>query len=317
MTLLLLIALAFLARPIMLWGEQLKYKDKVIYSRQTTYQKIVMTRWRQYYWLYINGQEQFSTFDEEKYHEPLVHPALKLSSGSAHILILGGGDGLALREVLKHPAVQTVTLVDMDPVMTDLARTHPVLRHINQGAMFDPRVSVKNMDAAVFLKNHPERRYGAIIIDLPDPDSIDLMHLYSQRFYRNLKPHLIRGGVVVTQATSPVFSNKAFLCIRKTFQSAGYTTLAYHNPIPTMGEWGWILGVSEDESSPDQLKQRLMAADFSELKTRYLNHDAMVAMLHFGKGMLENTGSGDIAVNLEISPVLHRYYLSGSSWNFY
>jgi spermidine synthase len=313
----LLISLAFLAKPIILYGEQVKYKDKVIYSGQTAYQKIVMTRWRQYYWLYINGQEQFSTFDEEKYHEPLVHPALKLSSDHAHILILGGGDGLALREVLKYPAVQTVTLVDLDPVMTDLARNHPVLRHINQGAMADPKVIVKNMDAAVFLEKHPETRYGAIIIDLPDPDSIDLMHLYSQRFYRNLKYHLTRGGVVVTQATSPVFSNKAFLCIQKTFQSAGYTTLAYHNSIPTMGEWGWVLGVVSNDCRSDQLKQRLMAADFSDVKTRYVNHDAMVAMLHFGKGILENTESEKIDINLEISPVLHRYYLSGASWNFY
>lgn len=317
--LLFLITLAVLAEPIMLFGEQQKYRDKIIFSHQTTYQKIVITRWRRFYWLYLNGQEQFSTFDEEKYHEPLVHPSMKLAPDINHVLILGGGDGLALREVLKYPAVQTVTLVDLDPVMTELARTHPVLTRVNRGSMDDSRVNVINADASVYLKTN-EQRYSVIIIDLPDPDSIDLMHLYSQRFYRELKNHLIRGGVVVTQSTSPVFSQKAFLCILKTFQSAGYLTLPYHNPIPTMGEWSWILGVpapnGSDPIQGQKLKDALMAADFSDVDTRYLNHDAMVAMLHFGKGMLEENDRKEIEVNSEISPVLHRYYLSGS-WDYY
>ncbi|OQY49522.1 MAG: spermidine synthase, partial [Desulfobacteraceae bacterium 4572_89] len=115
-----------------------------VLSRQTRYQKIVMTRWRSHYWLYINGQEQFSTYDEERYHEPLVHPAMGLASSHGKILILGGGDGLALREVLKYRDVGSVTLVDLDPVMTRLAKNHPVLTGINHRSFHDPRVEVVN-----------------------------------------------------------------------------------------------------------------------------------------------------------------------------
>ncbi|MBW1898773.1 MAG: spermidine synthase, partial [Deltaproteobacteria bacterium] len=203
---------------------------------QTPYQKIVMTQLKKFYWLYINGQEQFSTFDEEKYHEPLVHPAMMLSHNPGTVLVLGGGDGLALREILKHDSLESVTLVDLDPAMTDLAKTHSVLKMINSSSMSHPKVRVLNDDAARFLENDTNR-YGAIIIDLPDPDTIDLMHVYSGDFYRMVHRHLIKGGIMVTQATSPYFSRKAFLCILKTIRTSGFAVLPYHNQIPTMGEW--------------------------------------------------------------------------------
>ncbi len=171
-----LVLLGLFAVPIIRYGEQQKYKDKVILSTQTLYQKIVITKWKEFYWLYINGQEQFSTFDEEKYHEPLVHPAMKLSSNMENVLVLGGGDGLALREILKYYKVKTVFLVDIDPEMTTLARKHPVLLTINKGSLNDARVKLIHKDAARFIAED-SAMYGVIIADLPDPDSIDLMHV--------------------------------------------------------------------------------------------------------------------------------------------
>lgn len=314
-TLVVLILLGVFAEKILQYGEQAKYKDKVIFSKQTMYQKIVMTRWKNYYWLYINGQEQFSTFDEEKYHEPLVHPAMVLSADASRVLILGGGDGLALREVLKHPDVEQITLVDMDPAMTDLAKHHSLLLSINLGAMLNPKVRIINKDAAGFLDDDTHL-YGVIIIDLPDPDSIDLMHVYSVNFYRRLHKHLIRGGVVVTQATSPYFSIKAFQCLIKTIRGADFSILPYHNQIPTMGEWGWVLGVRAEELSEETLKARLMAEDFSWIPTRFVSNDAILSMIHFGKGPLDPDAMAKIKMNTELNPVLHRYYLAGS-WGMY
>ncbi|MFQ5752337.1 MAG: spermidine synthase, partial [bacterium] len=144
-------ALVFLAEPIVLYGEQQKYKDRVIYQQQTPYQRIVITQWKNDYWLYLNGNEQFSSYDEERYHEPLVHPALKLSVSKQRILILGGGDGLAVREVLRYPEVKQVVLVDIDPAMTKLGKEHPIFLKLNGGALNDARVQIENRDAYVFL----------------------------------------------------------------------------------------------------------------------------------------------------------------------
>jgi len=310
-----LVLLGFFAQPVIEYGEQRKYKDKVVYSQQTKYQKIVMTRWKTFFWLYINGQEQFSTFDEEKYHEPLVHPAMKLSHDVSHVLVLGGGDGLAVREILKHEDVDSVTLVDMDPAMTGLAKTHPVLLEINKGAMNDKKVRIVNQDAATFMKRDANL-YGVILIDLPDPDSIDLMHLYSEKFYQMTRRHLIRGGVLVTQAASPYFSKKAFLCIYKTMRGAGFSVLPYHNQIPTMGEWGWVLGVRQEDLAEVKLKEVVSGLTFDRIGTRFINQDAMISMIHFGKGVFDGGALDKIEINTELHPVLYRYYKQGS-WGMY
>lgn len=310
-----LVSLFILAKPIIMYGEQRQYRDKIIYARQTPYQKIVMTQWKGYYWLYINGQEQFSSFDEEKYHEPLVHPAMKLTIDRSDVLILGGGDGLALREVWKYPDVKKVTLVDLDKVMTDLSAQHLVLLGINEGSMSDKRLTVVNRDAGAFLKEDAHL-YGVIIIDLPDPDSIDLMHLYSVSFYRLALRHLRAGGIMVTQATSPYFSREAFWSIMNTVKDAGFTILPYHNQIPTMGEWGWVLGVKAREADEKTLKRRVLSLNFDGLRTRFLNNDAMISMVHFGKGLLDPKEIAKIKVNTQANPVLHRYYWTGA-WAMY
>ncbi|MBW2368767.1 MAG: polyamine aminopropyltransferase [Deltaproteobacteria bacterium] len=315
LTCLVLIGLAVIAKPVIRYGEQRKYRDKVIHASQTPYQKLVMTQWKQYYWLYINGQEQFSTYDEDKYHEPLVHPAMKASINPENVLILGGGDGLALREVLTHPKVRAVTLVDIDPAMTQLAQTHPVLVSVNRDAMSDNRVTIVNRDAARFLADD-DHLYGVIIADLPDPDTVDLMSVYSESFYQQIRRHLIRGGAMVTQAGSPYFTRKAFLCIYKTVRAAGFSTLAYHNQIPTMGQWGWVLGTAATDHTDATLRARMMTETFEGLPTRFLNQDAMIGMMHFGKGVFEESVLNEIKINTEFNPVLHSYYLSGN-WGVY
>ena len=314
-TFIFLFLIGWYAEPIIRYGEQAKYKDKVIFAKQTAFQKIVITRWKNFHWLYINGQEQFSTFDEERYHEPLVHPAMNLAGNASSVLILGGGDGLALREVLKHMNVQSVTLVDLDPEMTKLAASHSVLMSINQASMTDSRVKIVNKDAAKFLETDPSL-YHVIIIDLPDPDSIDLMHVYSEKFYHMVRKHLFKRGVFVTQATSPYFSKDAFLCILKTIQHVGFSTVEFHNQIPTVGEWGWVLGVKKEDIMQKKLREIFFKMEFNNISTRFINKDAMISMIHFGKGVFDKDHMKTININTELSPALYRYYLAGS-WGIY
>ena len=312
-----LIGLFLLADPIVLYGEQARYKDTVVFVEQTAHQRLVMTRWRNDYWLYINGNQQFSTYDEERYHEPLVHPALALGAGRAEILILGGGDGLALREVLKYADVEHVTLVDVDPRMTALASSHPVLVQINGHALRDPRVEVVHADAFAFLHGREDgapRLYDAIIVDLPDPNTDELARLYSVNFYRLCKRHLKRDGRLVTQATSPFFSRRAFLCIKKTMAAAGLSVLPYHTHVPTLGEWGFLLGVDAAQLAPADLSETVRRLSFADVSTRFLNTDAMIGMIHFGKGVFHD--EADLDVNVGSRPVLHEYYRQGR-WEVY
>ncbi|TAD99573.1 MAG: spermidine synthase, partial [Bacteroidetes bacterium] len=159
------------AKPIVLYGEQKKYKDQVIFVQQSAYQKIVVTQWKNNYWLFINGNQQLCTLDEHLYHEPLVLPAMELAQRAENVLVLGGGDGCAVREVLKYSSVQKITLVDLDPMMTDLGKNDPIFVAFNKNSMNDPKVKIFNQDGFQFLEQ-TEDFYDVIIVDLPDPKSI-------------------------------------------------------------------------------------------------------------------------------------------------
>ena len=307
-------ALAFaVAKPIILYGEQYKYKDKIVYQEQTRYQKIVVTQWKDDFWLFINGSTQFSTYDEERYHEPLVHPVMGLIEERNDILLLGGGDGLAAREILKYSDVDSLTLIDLDPAMTRLAQQDEIFLNINQGSLNDPRVHVVNQDAYQFIKESGNL-YDAIIIDLPDPKSVSLSLLYSLGFYKMVEKHLKPFGAMVTQSTSPLYSPEAFLCIKKTMQAAGFSILSYQNSVPSMGQWGWNLGVRQESMSAKLLKQKLAMHKFPDIETRFFNQDAMISMVHFGKGLFEK--EGEIEPNTQFNHNIMKYYRQGS-WDLY
>lgn len=309
-----LILLLQMAQPIVLFGEQRKYRDLVIYEQQTMYQRIVMTQWKENYWLYLDGHEQFSSYDEERYHEPLVHPALQLSSSRKQVLILGGGDGLAAREVLKYDDVEQITLVDLDPAITKLAQTHPIFLRLNQDSLKDPRVTIVNQDALAFLEQS-NTMFDVVLVDLPDPKTVSLARLYTRQFYQLVARHLSMGGVMVTQATSPFFARKAFLSIYKSVAAAGLTTVAYHNHVPTMGEWGWVMGVRAPvEVPPETVREGLQNLKFDAVPTRFLDQSAMIGMLHFGKDIFANVD--DVHVNDELDLVVYQYYRQGA-WDIY
>ena len=305
-----LLVLGIYIRPIVIWGEQSRYRDRVVYQDQTVYQRIVITEWKGYHWLHLNGNVQFSTYDEERYHESLVHPAMKLSGSRNNVLILGGGDGLAVREVAKYADVKAIALVDLDKAIIDLARTHPVFVEANARALDDPRVNVVIGDAGAFLARS-DALFNIIIIDLPDPKGPDLARLYSREFYRLCARHLTPDGVLVTQASSPFNARLAFLCIERTMADAGFSTIPYHTYIPTMGDWGWVLGMKTQGMREEDLSRRMRQLTFEDIETQFLNAETMRGMLHFWKGMFEEKHAIDVSTEME--PTVDRYYRK-SEW---
>ncbi len=216
------------------------YKNNIIYTAQTAYQKIVITGNKGRIQCYINGSIQFDSLDEHRYHESLIHPIMLSTPKHDNVLIIGGGDGMALREVLKYDDIGKVTLVDLDPAMTKLFKENPILSKLNDNAYDNPLVTVVNQDAWKFIEKS-KALYDVIILDLPDPNNLSLSRLYSQTFYKILNNHLSRSGAMVTQASSPLFTNKAFWCIKKTMSSTGLQTKAYHTYVPSFGEWGFVM----------------------------------------------------------------------------
>ena len=227
------------------------YGAEIILAESTPYQRIVVTRSGPAVSLFLNGGLQFNTLDEHRYHESLVQPAMSLAGRREQILILGGGDGLALREVLRHPEVAAVTLVDLDPRMTALFSTNALLSALNGHVFDDPRVEVRNEDAWKFLEGET-RRFDVVIIDLPDPYDVNLSRLYTVAFYALVARRLNADGVMVTQATSPTFAREAFWSIERTMADApspyeaapGLATIPYHAYVPSFGDWGFVLAAS-------------------------------------------------------------------------
>lgn len=257
------------------WGEHGLFGDEIVFTTSTPYQRLVITRWKDDLRLYINGNLQFSSRDEYRYHEALVHPAMQALPWARSVLILGGGDGLALREVLRYPNIKHVTLVDLDPAMTRAFTQRAELVKLNQGSFSDPRVTVINADAAIWLQNSQDM-FDAAIVDFPDPSSFALGKLYSVPFYGILKKHLAANGLMVVQATSPYFAPHAYWTIESTLREVGLRTYPYHAYVPSFGEWGFIL------ASP---QQAYTAPTEYRLPMRYLNADTTREMFIFPPDM--------------------------------
>ncbi|WP_272150350.1 polyamine aminopropyltransferase [Tenacibaculum aiptasiae] len=311
-----LIAGMSFTNDIITWGEQKKYKDKVVYANQSKYQKIVLTEWKDEHWLYLNGNLQFCSIDEEMYHEPLVHPIMQAHPNPQKILILGGGDGCAVRELLKYPSVDKIDMVDLDPNMTNLGKNNPILIDINEGSMNSEKLTIYNKDAYVHLEQDTKSFYDVIIIDLPDPRSVELGRLYSHEFYTLCRRKLRPNGLLITQSGSPYFATKAFQCIDLTMQSAGFTTIPMHNQIISMGEWGWIIGTKNKNISKGTFKKQLQSLQFNSINSKWINNEAMLLLTSFGKKDFFNIDAKKIEVNKIQNPVLYQYYLKGN-WDLY
>ncbi|MBI2687355.1 MAG: polyamine aminopropyltransferase [Acidobacteria bacterium] len=243
------------------------YADEVIMARNTRYQRIVITRWKDDLRLFLNSHLQFSSRDEYRYHEALVHPGLAAVPGAKRVLVLGGGDGLAVREILKYPSVESITLVDLDPEMTKLFRDHTLLRRLNSDSFRNHKVRVVNADAFPWLEENGGQ-FDFVVVDFPDPTNYALGKLYTTAFYRLLKRHLAPGALLSVQSTSPLFARQSFWCIHETIHAAGLNTWPYHVYVPSFGEWGYILAGKGEYKQP-QVPPGLKFLDQSSLAAMF------------------------------------------------
>jgi spermidine synthase len=270
------------------------YADTVVLAKTSAYQRIVLTRAGQHFQLFLNGNLQFSSSDEYRYHEALVHPALSLVPGARRVLVLGGGDGLAVREILKYPSVAEIVLVDLDPEMTRLARENPLMRDLNQGSLSNPRVQVVNADAFVWLADAPPSRFDAAFVDFPDPHNFSLGKLYTRHFYARLRQRLDPDAVVAVQSTSPLMARQSYWCINHTLESAGFQVRPYHALVPSFGEWGFVLAALRPFDPPTSVRAGL----------RYLDGPTLSAMFVLGPDM----APVETEVNRLDNQALVRYY---------
>lgn len=236
-----LAALFAFSEMLVTTAEASNYHGSLIFSKHSKYQRISLVRSGRELRLFLNGNLQFSTLDEYRYHELLAHPALYAVSNPARVLVLGGGDGLAVREILKHKGVQEVVLVDLDKEMTDLFRAAPLLKEANSNALNSPKVKVVNDDAFQWVKTYSGEPFDAVIIDFPDPSNYSIGKLYSVTFYKTLKRLLTERTAVTVQSTSPFFARASYWCIVRTMRAAGLEVVPYHVYVPSFGEWGFVL----------------------------------------------------------------------------
>lgn len=327
------------------WGEKIEqklYNDPIVATGTSKYQHLTVTHNNMLdeVRLYINGNVQFSSLDERRYHELMVHSVMSSSKEHRNILIFGGGDGLALRELKKYKDIESITLIDLDPYMVEFSSTNKYLIDLNEGAFEDARITVLpnsvtsgevynvlkkdeqnkevniaslnviNIDADMILKKIEAYKFDVVIIDFPDPSSIELNKLYTKQFYMKLKRVFSPGAKFIVQATSPYHAKEAFLCIGRTIEAAGFNTLPLHLNIPSFGEWGWWIGsMEETETIRDKLSN---IASFS-VETSYLTPEIIKSSMVFGKGEL--VAQKDVVNELMFPALLDIY--NKNSWLFY
>jgi spermidine synthase len=250
-------------------AEEDLFHDPIVYAVSSPYQRIVVTRRPDSFALHLNGHLQFNSRDEYRYHEALAHPALSLSGEPKRVLILGGGDGLALREVLRWPAIESVTLVDLDPKMTGLSKQFPPLAQLNNMAFDDPRVHVVNQDAFIWL-DESGPPFDAVVIDFPDPSTYALGKLYTTRFYRKLQQRMHPNSTIGIQCTSPLVAQSAYWCIIRTLEASGFSVRPYHVAVPSFGVWGFALARREPFAVPTRLPEGLRFLDSATLASLFV-----------------------------------------------
>ena len=295
----LLLLIAFIkADRLTTLAEDALFADNIIYAKSSSYQRIVVTKGKTGYALFLNGNLQFNSFDEYRYHEALVHPAFAAYQGEPkRVLVLGGGDGLALREILKYGSVETVQLVDLDPMMTGLSRALPALAELNHHSFEDPRVSVTNGDAFVWLDSTNAEPFDIAIVDFPDPNNFALGKLYTTRFYNLLKKKLTPEATVVIQCTSPLIARNSYWSIIKTLEAVGFAVKPYQTTVPSFGVWGYALAKQQPFEIPTQPPA---------VELKFLNSSSFASMFEFPTDMA--LPSEEIEINRLDNQALVRYY---------
>lgn len=270
------------------------YRDDVVLSKQTPYQKIVMTKHKDDLRLFLDGNLQFSSNDEYRYHEALVHVPMMYAKKHDRVLVLGGGDGLAVRELLKYNDIKEIVLVDIDKDMTDLCAADKQISKLNGNSLTNEKVKVINEDGYIYVREN-QAKFDVIIIDFPDPNNESLNKLYTNVFYNYIKANLTEDGVMVCQSTSPYYAKKSFWCINKTIKSQFKNVIPYHLQVPSFGEWGFNVAFNTENERKEL-----------QVETKYLNSENINSMFNFGKDEIIDVNS--IEENNMFKPTLITYY---------
>ncbi|MBV7541645.1 polyamine aminopropyltransferase [Acidovorax sp. sic0104] len=280
------------------FAEDKFYQDRIVFSTASPYQRIVVTQGRLGHRLYLNGNLQFAQADEYRYHEALVHPAMSAHGAPKRVAVLGGGDGMAVREILKYPSVESVTLVELDPAMTRIFSENPMLAQLNGNALRDPKVRIINTDAFGWLQGNTAENgamgavnaggvsrdalppaaldtYDVIVVDFPDPTNFSIGKLYTNSFYALLANRLAASGYAVVQTTSPLVARKSFWTVVQTMESVGLQTAPYHAHVPSFGEWGFVIASRRPWRLPETLPDNL----------RFLTLDSLPLLFDFPRDM--------------------------------
>ena len=286
------------------YAESQLYADKIVLKKQTPYQRIVVTEntasgdLR----LYLDKHIQFAAIDEHRYHESLVHPVMSVKGDRSHVLILGGGDGMAVREILKYPDVEKIVLVDIDPAIIELCKSFEPINRLNQGALETEKLEIRNEDAfrfAIDYSGSDAERFDRVIIDLPDPHNEVLDKLYSKEFYEILRKCMTQDGVLVTQSSSPFFAREAYWCICETLEAASFSVVNYRVPMVSFGIWGFNLACPN--------KSLIQEISIEEVGCKYLNTEVFESCKQFGNDI----SRVDSPVNRTFAPKLYTLYLKG------
>lgn len=289
-----LLVLGFVySNKLLRYAESNHYADPIIFNKKSPYQKLVLTKGNDLK-LFINGNLQFSSMDEYRYHEALVHPGMAGNDKIKKVLILGGGDGFAAREVLRYPQVESIVLVDLDPLMTKLFRDNQDLSALNKNSLNSPKVKVINDDAFIWLRKKNKDLFDYIIIDFPDPSNFSLGKLYSKTFFKVVKNTLSENGLMVIQSTSPYFARKSYWCVGNTIDHVGLKTIPYHAYVPSFGEWGYFMATKSPYKVPEKFVEGL----------KYLNSETLKQMFQFPLDM----SKVKTEVNRLNNQILVRYF---------
>jgi spermidine synthase len=278
---------------ILSFAENQTYPGSVVYAKSSPYQRIVLSRGRDHFRLYLNGNLQFDSRDEYRYHEALVHPGLSAIKNPKNVLVLGGGDGLAVREILKYPSVEHITLVDLDAEVTALFKSRPELATMNGYAFTNPKVEVIHADAFTWLRDC-KTKFDFVTVDFPDPVNYSVGKLYSLSIYEELEKVMGEGAIAAVQSTSPYVAPLSYWCVDRTLREAGFYTVPYHTYVPSFGEWGYILAMHRPWSIPEKYPDGL----------RFVDPETVAQMLHFPPDMVRN----NVEVNRLNNQALVQYF---------
>ena len=305
---LLIMAFWQFSNPIIYHDEQSDYEDKVLFTAETQYHKLVVTQWHEDHWFFIDKLKNLSSIDEYLYYEPMTHSVFRVADRIEKVLVIGGENGCLLRETLKYDDLQRIDVISYDTLLRKLGMENQYYVSMNQHAYEYEKVHIIHEDLLQYISKTNER-YDAIFIDLPDPRSIETNRYYTIEFYNLIRTILNEGGVMITQAGSPLFATEAYYTIGYTINEAGFHVLPVHNQILTLGEWGWYICSTDQES--DVMKNRLVSQKELSIETKWFNREAANLISTFGKTLVDTLNEH---INSLENPLVYQYYLKGN-WN--